>query len=219
MTVTINVDDQSIQAPKGESLLKVCLENDIYIPNLCYLESLPLCHASCRLCFVSINGHGAPVTACTVRINHELVVKTDTPEVRELQKAGLKLLLSTHDVDCKHCPANHQCALQHIARFLKVGLTSKPLPRTLKKEEPSVLFDRVVYHPNRCVLCGRCVHLCRSAHRQPLLTFAGRGVDTIISTYGITENDWQGCQTCQACILACPVGALILEEGELPPEG
>lgn len=217
MTVTIHVNDRSIQAPKGESLLKVCLENDIYIPNLCYLENLVHRHASCRLCFVSIEGQDSPVTACTVKIDHGLVINTDTSVVRELQKAGLKLLLSTHDIDCKHCPANRQCALQQIARFLKVGLTPKPLTQTLKKAAPAALFDRVVYHPNRCVLCGRCVHLCRTTHQQPLLTFAGRGMETIISTYGITREDWQGCQECQACVLACPVGALVVEETELPP--
>jgi NADH dehydrogenase/NADH:ubiquinone oxidoreductase subunit G len=215
-TVTINIDGRSIQATKGDSLLKVCLENDIYVPNLCFLERLPHRHASCRLCYVSIEGHGAPVTACTVRVNQGMVAVTDTPEVRALQKAGLKLLLSAHDIDCRHCAANRRCALQHIARFLKVGLTPKPLPRILIKAEPAVLFDGVMYHPNRCVLCGRCVHLCRSRHQQPLLTFAGRGMDTIISVYGISDQDWQGCQRCQACILACPVGALISEEGDLP---
>lgn len=213
MTVSIQVDDRTLHVQKGMSLLQACLENGIYIPNLCYLESAPQRHASCRMCFVAVEGCDTPVTACTLTVKQGLVVRTDTPEVRELQRAGLKMLLSTHEIDCKHCPANRRCALQEMARFLKTGLTSKPLARHLKKADPTVLFDRVVYYPNRCVLCGRCVQVCRMTHAQPLLTFAGRGMNTIISAYGVADKDWEGCRQCHACVLACPVGALVVEGG------
>ena len=51
-------------------------------------------------------------------------------------------------------------------------------------------------------------------HKRPLLTFAGRGINTVISTYGVTDADWQVCQQCNACVLVCPVGALVADDGQ-----
>ena len=54
--VTLHVDDRDITAKEGTSLLQVCLDNDIYIPNLCYLKDSDHPSASCRLCLVEIAG-------------------------------------------------------------------------------------------------------------------------------------------------------------------
>ena len=50
--ITITVDGQKIKAEAGAFLLPVCLENDIYIPNLCFVEGMEEPPASCRLCLV-----------------------------------------------------------------------------------------------------------------------------------------------------------------------
>jgi len=129
--VNLHVDDLSIVASQGSNLLAVCLENSIYIPNLCFIESFDRPTASCRLCFVEIEGMTSPVPACTIIVEPDLQVKTSTDAVRRLQRTALRLLLSVHDVDCKNCHANHHCELQNIARFLKVSLKPKPLPTTI----------------------------------------------------------------------------------------
>jgi len=115
--VTLLVDNIKLAVEEGTNLLKACLDNNIYIPNLCYVEGMTPPAASCRLCFVEIKGEEHPVTACTVKVNREMVVTTDTPRVRQLQKTALQLLLSVHHVDCRNCPANKKCALQDMARF------------------------------------------------------------------------------------------------------
>ncbi|MGD8366252.1 MAG: 2Fe-2S iron-sulfur cluster-binding protein [Desulfobacterales bacterium] len=202
---TITIDGKAIEAAKGANLLKTCLENGIYVPNLCYLEQRPVPTASCRLCFVQIEGQPAPTAACTVSVSDGLTVRTDTEPVRRLQRAGLELLLSVHHVACKTCPANRKCALQDIARFLKVGLKSRRLPRQLKDEAVVSEHPCIDYHPNRCVLCGKCVAVCRLQGGPPQLAFAGRGFATVITAFGATEAD---CTACLACIDICPVGAL-----------
>jgi predicted molibdopterin-dependent oxidoreductase YjgC len=51
--IKLLVDNKEIETKKGTSLLQACLDNDIYVPNLCYLESMAYPSASCRLCFFS----------------------------------------------------------------------------------------------------------------------------------------------------------------------
>ncbi|MBW1802089.1 MAG: (2Fe-2S)-binding protein, partial [Deltaproteobacteria bacterium] len=102
MTVTIRVDDRTIESREGVPLLQACLDNDIYIPNLCYLEGMDHPPASCRLCFVEIGDEEKPVLSCTVKVSEGMVVRTDTPRVRRLQRSALQLLLSVHHVDCAH---------------------------------------------------------------------------------------------------------------------
>ncbi len=208
MTVTIKVDEKPLEVEEGSSLLQACLENDIYIPNLCFMEEMTEPQASCRLCFVEIEGVDKPVAACTVKVSDQMIVRTDTPGVRRLQKTGLRLLLSVHDVDCKNCPANKSCALQDLAKFLKVGLKPKNLELHLKEPEVDDTHPHLTYYPNRCLLCGKCIQVCRVANGSARPAFAKRGFDTVISFYGTPGSEGPVCDTCSACIDICPVAAL-----------
>jgi bidirectional [NiFe] hydrogenase diaphorase subunit len=210
--ITISVDGRTIETDEGATLLRVCLDNDIYIPNLCFLDGMEPPPASCRLCFVEIEGMNGPVPSCTVKVEQGIVVMTDTPAVRQLQRSALRLLLSVHDTDCSICPANKRCALQRMAKFLKVGLKQKRLEPLLKKADETLDHPYLEYYPNRCVLCGRCVHVCREMHETPYLTFAKRGMDTVISFYGEGDLTALPCEGAPACVAACPVGAILLKE-------
>lgn len=206
--VKIVVNDREIAVAEGVPLLEACLKNDIYIPNFCWIDGMKAPSASCRLCFVEIEGEKNPLCSCTVPTRSGMVVRTDTPAVRNLQRSGLALLLSVHHVDCNHCHANHRCALQDLARFLKVKLKPKHLDHFLKSVETDETHSCLVHFPNRCVLCGRCVHVCAEIHGQPLISFAKRGFDTVISFQGIENRPNAACESCSACAAACPVGAL-----------
>ena len=207
----LQVDNQEIETKEEKTLLQACLDNRIYIPNLCYLEDMEGPSASCRMCFVEIEGIQQPVPSCTVQARDGMVVKTDTPAVRQLQRTALRLLLSVHDVDCKNCHANKKCELQNIAKFLKVGLKPKRLERYLKDTQVDETHPFLNHYPNRCVLCGKCVHICREKHGQSVLTFAKRGFDTVISMYSATDVSSLACRDCDTCVDACPVGALALK--------
>ncbi len=207
-TVKLLVDNKEIEVEEGATLLQACLENGIYIPNLCYLEDMESPSASCRLCFVEIEGEDRPVTSCAIKVREGLVVRTDTPPVRRLQHSALQLLLSVHHVDCARCIANKKCELQRIAKFLKVGLKPKRLELFLKDADPDHDHPFLDYYPNRCVLCGKCVFVCRQHHGKPFLTFAGRGSDTVISFYGEKGVSSLPCREGTLCVDICPVGAI-----------
>jgi predicted molibdopterin-dependent oxidoreductase YjgC len=207
--ITLQIDDQKIEVVEGTNLLEVSLVNGIYIPNLCYIEGMEHPPVSCRLCFVEIEGRDHPVSSCSVWVGRKMVVHTDTPRVRQLQKTALQLLLSVHEVDCKNCPANRNCALQDMAKFLKVALKSKGLDRLLKEIRIDERHPFLDYYPNRCVLCGKCVYICRQRQNLAGLTFAKRGIDTVISFYDRPQSQPPPCDSCQACVEVCPVSALV----------
>jgi len=209
MKITITVDEKELEIAAGSNLLQACLDNGIYIPNICHLKGRAEPQASCRLCFVEVDGNDEPLAACTVNVADRMVVHTDTPAVRRLQRTGLRLLLSVHHVDCKNCPANRQCVLQDLAKFLKVGLKPKALEHHLKTPEIDESHPHLTHYPNRCVLCGKCLMVCRSANGSAMLAFAQRGFDTVISFYGGAGSAQTACDTCEACIDICPVAALL----------
>jgi bidirectional [NiFe] hydrogenase diaphorase subunit len=206
--VELIVDGRPIQAKQGTSVLQACLTNNIYIPHLCFIENDPEPDAACRLCFVEIEGYPEPVTSCTTAATDGLQVCTDGPGARHLQRSALRMLLSNHPVDCRHCHANRACALQHMARFLKIALKPGPLPSIPK---PSVV-DRshpcIDLYPHRCVLCGRCTKVCRNSKGHSLLTMTGRGIDTVVRYFPSDDDAGTDCRTCGRCVAICPVGAL-----------
>ncbi len=206
--VTIQVDGRTIKAVPGSNLLQVCLENDIYIPNLCFLPEDCRPVASCRLCFVELAGELSPVASCTVQVAEGIEVETGTDRVRGLQRSALRLLLSNHNIACASCSANKKCLLQRIARFLEVGLGRGRLA-ALQGESGQKEFHPLLEHrPDRCVLCGRCVRVCTRVNGRPNLFFAGRGMASRISFFGAEQNASDECLNCKACASACPVGAL-----------
>ena len=213
--IKILVDNKEIETEEGKSVLQACLDNGIYIPNLCYVKGMDRPPASCRLCFVEIDGEDRPTTSCTAKAREGMRVRTDTPAVRSLQRSAFEFLLSLHDVDCAHCPANKKCGLQDIARFLKVGLKPRRLEQYLKESVAGEKHPVLTYHPNRCVLCGRCIYVCGIEHVRPLLAFAKRGFDTTITFYGAGDIPDIPCGECMRCAEVCPVGALTMADHDI----
>ncbi|MGB7114716.1 MAG: 2Fe-2S iron-sulfur cluster-binding protein [Anaerolineales bacterium] len=51
--IHLTIDDKSIEATAGRTLLEACRENGIQIPTLCYHPALEP-YGACRLCVVEI---------------------------------------------------------------------------------------------------------------------------------------------------------------------
>ena len=207
-TVSIIIDGQKVTAPEGEKLLRAALDNDIYIPNLCSIKDSAEAPAACRLCFVEVEGREEPVTACTEEVADGMVVNTRGEEALALARSGFELLMASHPVDCARCPASGSCELQKIASHLGVKLKTKryrKLLRELPIDDSNPLF---IYNPNKCVLCGRCVRVCRERLGIGVLGFAHRGFERTVTTFLDEPLGEYKCQECGDCVVVCPTGAL-----------
>jgi bidirectional [NiFe] hydrogenase diaphorase subunit len=214
--IRLTIDGRDVSAAIGTDLLSVCLDNDIFVPHLCHLPQNPEPGGACRLCLVEVRGAVRPLCACTVAVVDGLEVFTDTPQVRALQKSALRLLLSAHHIDCGACAANRRCGLQAMARFLGIRLKPDPLPGLVADNPVDESHPVFNYLPHRCILCGKCIRICRQRHTDVQISFAQRGFKTHITSFGTTEKTAAACIDCLDCIRACPVGALVLKDGRLP---
>lgn len=211
--LTLTIDGKKIIAREGESLLWVALDNGIYIPNLCALRDKLEPAAACRLCFVEVEGKEQPVTACTETITEGMVVNTRGAKALRLARTAFELIMASHPVDCAHCLANRSCELQMIAHHLSVKLKTRRF-RTLLRELPVDYSNPLfIYDPNKCVLCERCVWVCRQRAGTGALGFAYRGFRRVVTTFGDEPMGKYNCLDCGECISVCPAGALVLKDG------
>jgi bidirectional [NiFe] hydrogenase diaphorase subunit len=208
-TVSLTIDGKKIKASQGQKVLWAALDNGIYIPNLCAIRERSVPEASCRLCWVEIKGRA--VSACTETVEEGMVVNTRGVVALRLARTALELLLASNDVDCANCAKSGSCELQKIAAHLKVKLSSKrfrKIRRNLPIDDSSPEF---VYDPNKCVLCGRCIWVCRRLGIGAL-GFAYRGFQRRMTTFADEPMAKSNCQGCAKCVAVCPTGALVLKK-------
>ncbi len=206
--VSLTIDGKKITADEGQKLLWIALDNDIYIPNLCILRDNSEPPAACRLCFVEVDGYSQPVTACTEPVREGLVVNTKGPKALRLARTGFELLMASHPVDCAHCAKNRFCELQKIARHLGIKLKSKRFRKLLREIPIDYSHPLFIYDPNKCVLCGRCVWVCRERVGIGAIGFAQRGFQRMVTTFAGRPLGESRCQECRECVSVCPTGAL-----------
>ena len=152
-SISLTIDGKKIRAHEGDKILWAASENGIYIPNLCAIQEKAQPSASCRLCFVEVEGENEPVMACAETVREGMVVSTRGKNALRLARTSAELILASHPVDCAHCLKNRSCELQRIAKHLGIKLKTKrfrKLERNLPIDESSSLF---IYDPNKCVLC------------------------------------------------------------------
>jgi len=203
--VNITIDSRKIQVPKNYTILEAARYANIDIPTLCFLKDINEIGA-CRMCVVEIQGAKSLQAACVYPVSEGLVIYTQSPAVREARKVTLELILSNHEKKCLTCVRSRTCELQKLAEELNIkdirfeGETYK-LP--LDDFSPSIVRD-----PNKCVLCRRCVSMCKNVQGVAVIDTNERGFKTIVSsTFNKSLNEVP-CTMCGQCINVCPVGAL-----------
>jgi formate dehydrogenase major subunit/NADH-quinone oxidoreductase subunit G len=137
-----------------------------------------------------------------------MVVHTRGKNALRLARTSAELILASHPADCGHCQKNRSCELQKIAKHLGIKLITKrfrKLERTLPIDESSSLFT---YNPNKCVLCGKCVWVCREKLGIGAIGFTRRGFKRMVSTFQDKPIGESICGQCAECVKVCPVGSL-----------
>lgn len=203
--VNITIDNRKLQVPRSYTVLEAAKYANIAIPTLCFLKDINEIGA-CRMCVVEIQGARSLQAACVYPVSEGLVIWTQTPAVREARKVTLELILSNHDRKCLTCVRSRTCELQKLSEELNVkdirfeGETYK-LP--MDNLSPSIVRD-----PNKCVLCRRCVSMCKNIQTVSAIETNERGFKTIVSSAFNKPLSEVPCINCGQCITVCPVGAL-----------
>ena len=213
-TVSLTIDGKKIKAREGDKLLWAALDNGIYIPNLCALRDNPEPTAACRLCFVEVSGNDQPVTACTETVIEGMEVNTRGTEALRLARHGFELLMASNTVDCAHCTKSGSCELQKIAAHLKIRINTKRFAKILHDYPIDDSHPKYIHDPNKCVLCGRCIWMCRK-NGSGALGFAHRGFDRVIAPFRNMPLGEIECTNCDECINACPTAALASKSADM----
>ncbi len=228
--ITLTIDNRTLTAHKGQTLLEVARANGIEIPTLCFLEGLSP-HGGCRMCIVEVEGVRNLPTACTTPAEDGMIVRTRTAQIEAQRADILQLFLSEHTssclvcdekteckefmptirkagvtTGCRYCPKDGQCELQAVTE--KMGITNIDYPiayRGLRVETEDPFYDRDY---NLCILCGRCVRMCQEVRTANVLAYKNRGRKAIIGPAFKRTHLEAGCEFCGACVAVCPTGSL-----------
>jgi formate dehydrogenase alpha subunit len=203
--IKITINSKPYYCSPGCSVLEACLENNIFVPHLCYDPRLKS-QGACRLCVVEIEGMPEAAASCVTQVREGMKVRTDTPRIRELVKTNLELIISDHPLDCMTCESSGDCMLQDLAYIYGI----KEVPYKGKIHEKKVLEDNpfILRDNQKCILCGRCVRMCDEIVGASAIGYAGRGFESeIVPAFeqSLKETD---CVFCGNCISTCPSGAL-----------
>src|SRR3989449_7215144 len=86
-----------------------------------------------------------------------MVVRTQWPQAKSGRMGVLELLLINHPLDCPICDQAGECELQDFT-FQEGRPATRYSPDYAKRFNPVEDFGPdVLYVPNRCILCTRCV--------------------------------------------------------------
>ena len=235
---SLTVDGKVIEAPAGAPLVEVLKNNGFYVSSLCYIDGLKP-YAGCRSCLVDIEGPPGLQLSCTAVVQENMVVRTDTEEVKDGRKAVLSIILANHSDRCltchrrEHChpgdiclrddvvthrcltcSKNYRCELQATCEM--VGMSGyEPWVGEERSfyQNPQPPADRanpfMEFDPQMCIICTRCVRACDEKRHTGAITLSGRGWETMIAFGAGGAIDESNCDFSGACIDVCPTATLM----------
>ncbi|WP_322797672.1 NADH-quinone oxidoreductase subunit NuoG [Thermoflexus sp.] len=225
-TVRVIINDRPIEVPAGTLVVDAAKRLGVDIPVFCYHPKLEPA-GMCRMCLVEIgmikmdpqtrqpmrDEEGRPViqwmprlqTACTTRVAEGMVVRTNTLQVQEAQRAILEFLLTSHPLDCPICDKGGECPLQNLTMRYGPGESRFDYADKMHQEKRVPLGDLILLDRERCILCGRCIRFQEEIADDPVLGFSdrGRGMEIITFSDPPFASYFSGNTTD-----ICPVGAL-----------
>jgi formate dehydrogenase beta subunit len=228
--LTLTIDGQKVAADSEMTIFEAAVSRGIYIPNLCAHPDLPP-SGDCGLCLVEIEGQPDFAVSCTTKVTENMVVRTDTSELRQKQRQVVEKILSEHpnacltcwrkerckpfdiclrNVEvterCVTCPENGRCELQKVVDFLDFKMATLPYEyRGLPVNRDNPFFD---LDYNLCIACGRCVRACRDLRDIKALDFIELNGYRVAGPFQNNNHKDSGCKFCFTCVEVCPTGAL-----------
>ncbi len=205
--VNVTIDGTTVAVPKGTTIIEAAKQVGILVPHYCYHPSLPS-PAVCRMCLVEVEKAPKLMPACVTAVAEGQVVHVESKVAKDARQGVLELLLINHPLDCPICDQAGECELQDFT--FQEGRPATRYQEFAKRYNPVEDFGPdVLYVPNRCILCTRCVRFMEDVADAPVLNVSERGDRAYI---GIAESEkldhpWSG-----NVVDLCPVGSLLSKD-------
>ncbi len=201
-SVKLDIDGKSVEVKRGTTILEAASEQNIYIPTLCYLKKLmPI--GSCRVCSVEVAGVNGPVMSCITPVTDDMKVTTQSDALSAHRKQMIQYILVNHPLDCPVCERSGECSLQN--KTFELGVKDQVYGIPFNQKIPVKDWGVIRYDRNLCIMCERCVKICREVQGQNAYVIEGTGYEAKINT---PDGEKLDCDFCGQCVSICPVGAL-----------
>jgi NADH-quinone oxidoreductase subunit G len=204
--VNLTVEGRQISVPAGTSILEAAKYAGVLVPHYCYHPGLPVAGV-CRMCLVEVEKAPKLAPSCATAVAEGQVVHVHSEKALEARKGVLEMLLINHPLDCPICDQAGECELQDYT--YREG-RAEGRYRDPKRFNPVEDFGGdVMYTPNRCILCTRCVRFMEDVAHDPVLNVSERGDRAVIGKFEGQDltHPWAG-----NVIDLCPVGALLSKD-------
>ena len=204
--VNLTIEGRPVSVPAGTSILEAAKTVGVLIPHYCYHPGLPVAGV-CRMCLVDVEKAPKLAPACATSVAEGQVVHVHAEKAREARKGVLEMLLINHPLDCPICDQSGECELQDYT--YKEGRADSRY-REPKRFNPVEDFGGdVMYVPNRCILCTRCVRFMDDVAHDAVLNVSERGDRAYIGKADDKDltHPWAG-----NVVDLCPVGALLSKD-------
>jgi NADH-quinone oxidoreductase subunit G len=205
--VNLTIDGVAVSVPKGTTLIEAAKQAGVLIPHYCYHPSLPS-PAVCRMCLVEVEKAPKLLPACVTTVAEGQVVQVHSAQAEKARESVLEFLLINHPLDCPICDQAGECELQDYV--FQEGRAGTRYSDYAKRYNPVEDFGPdVLYVPNRCILCTRCVRFMEDVAKTPVLNVSERGDRAFIGIDPDQQLDhpWAG-----NVVDLCPVGSLISKD-------
>jgi NADH-quinone oxidoreductase subunit G len=204
--LNVEVNGIPVSVKPGSTLLDAAHAIQVNIPTLCKHPDL-VANGACGLCIVRVDGmHNLP-RACTTPVEEGMRITTHDGEITEIRKTVLELILSTHPNACLTCGRNQSCELQTLAADF--GIREDQWEHVLSGLPKDTSTGSLVLDFDKCIKCGRCVHVCQDLQNVHALSFLGRGMQTRMAPAGDILLADSPCVMCGQCSAHCPTGAIV----------
>ena len=201
--VKLKIDNIEVEVEEGTSILDAARKIAIDIPTLCKHPDVDP-SAGCGMCIVKVGGR--IMRSCCTPAAEGMEVVTNDPDLTEIRKTVLELILSNHPNSCLNCAKSGQCELQEMAA--QMGVNRDEIRKILSAEPIDDTTHAIVLEPSKCIVCGRCVNICQNTQNVWALSYLHRGMATKITGANDTKLGDSPCIKCGQCAAHCPTGAI-----------
>ena len=210
--VQITINGKQIAACEGATIMEAAKQAGIRIPSLCQYKDIHK-YGSCRICVVEVEDMDHHQASCITAVREGMVIRTHSPKIRSARKILYELLLSNHPKDCLNCHRSHNCELQSLG--YELGVTESRLAGEQTKSRLDI-SPAITRDTSKCVLCRRCVTVCKQVQQVGAIGAQNRGFDTVVGPAMGLPLASTDCTMCGQCTVVCPTGALQETESLTP---